>query len=160
MTVTRRREATIEFPNELEVVITRDFDAPIQLVYDVFTKTEHLLKTLAPFGEEMKECTFDVRVGGEYRYVFVADDGTDMVFHGTYLEVEPPNRTVETWLFDGWPDVNAVETIDLSETDGVTTMQWSLVFSDMAGRSHMTRFHGVMANFDNVENYLKSLQEA
>ena len=157
MTTGQHGQAVIEFPNELEIVITREFKAPIQLVFDVFTKTEHLLKTLAPFGEEMKECTFDARVGGSYRYIFVADDGRDMLFHGTYLEVQPPTRIVNTWLYDGWPDAHAVETVDLHESDGVTTVRWSLAFSDMAGRAHMTKFNGIQANFDNVEDYLRTL---
>jgi uncharacterized protein YndB with AHSA1/START domain len=158
MTSEKHGSAVISFPNELEILITRQFHAPIELVFDVFTKTEHLLKTLAPFGEEMKECSFDARVGGDYRYIFVADDGRDMVFHGTFIEVERPSRIVNTWLYDGWPDSQAVESVDLSEADGVTTVRWSLVFSDMAGRQHMTKYNGIQANFDNVETYLRTLQ--
>ena len=159
MTPARHMAAVIEFPNELEILITRAFDAPIQLVFDVFTKTEHLRKTLAPFGEEMKECTFDARVGGSYHYVFVAHDGRDMSFRGTYLEVQPPTRIVNTWLYEGWPDAEAVETTELHETDGVTAVTWRLAFRDKAGRDHMTKFDGIEANFDNVEDYLRSLLE-
>ena len=50
MTPHRRRTAVIDFPNDLEIVVTREFDAPIQLVYDVFTKVEHVRRTFAPFG--------------------------------------------------------------------------------------------------------------
>ena len=157
MTSDRHRAAVIEFPSELEILITRVFDAPIQLVFDVFTKTEHLRKTLAPFGEEMKECTFDARVGGRYHYVFVAGDGRDMSFRGTYLEVQPPTRIVNTWLYEGWPDAEAVETTELHETDGLTTVTWRLAFRDKAGRDHMSKFDGIEANFDNVEDYLRSL---
>jgi uncharacterized protein YndB with AHSA1/START domain len=160
LTQTRHNKAVIEFPSELEVHITRNFDAPIQLVYDVFTKAEHARHTLAPFGEELTECTFDTRVGGEYRYTFVADDGRDMTFHGIFLEVQPPNRIVDTWIYDGWPEVRAVETVTLSEADGVTTVTWNLAFSDLAGRRHMTKYDGIEANFDNVEDYLQTLLEA
>jgi uncharacterized protein YndB with AHSA1/START domain len=55
----------IEFPNELEVVVTREFDAPIELVFDVFTKPEHVRNHIAPFGEEVTECSIDLRVGGD-----------------------------------------------------------------------------------------------
>src|ERR1044071_9353689 len=118
----RHGSPVVEFPNDLEIVITREFDAPIALVFDVFTKPEHVRKTFAPYGEEVKVCSIDLRVGGEYHFVFVTDDGTEMSFHGTYLEVEPPTRTIETWLYDGWPGVEAVESIDLHETDGVTKL--------------------------------------
>jgi uncharacterized protein YndB with AHSA1/START domain len=153
----RHGSAVIEFPSDLEIVLTREFDAPIDLVFDVFTKPEHVRKTIAPFGEEVTECSIDLRVGGDYHFVFVTDDGTECSFRGTYLEVEPPTRTVETWLFDGWPDAEAVETMDLQEAHGVTTLTHRLAFRDQAGRDHMTRFDGLEANFDNVEIYLRSL---
>ena len=157
MTTERHRASDIEFPNDLEVVVTREFDAPIQLVFDVFTKPEHVRRTFAPFGEEVTVCSIDLRVGGDYHYVTVTDDGTECSFRGTFLEIEPPTRTVETWLFEGWPDADAVETIELHETDGVTKVTWTLTFSDQAGRDHMTKYDGIEANFDNIEDYLRSL---
>jgi uncharacterized protein YndB with AHSA1/START domain len=157
VTPDRRGSSVIEFPNELEIVVTREFDAPIQLVFDVFTKPEHVRRTFAPFGEEVTVCSIDLRVGGSYHYVMVTDDGTECSFHGTFLEVEPPTRSVQTWLFDGWPDAHAVESMDLHETDGVTKLTWSLAFGDKAGRDHMTKFDGIEANFDNVEDYVRSL---
>jgi uncharacterized protein YndB with AHSA1/START domain len=150
--------AVIEFPSELEILITREFDAPIQLVFDVFTKEEHARKIFAPFGEELKVCEIDLRVGGNYHSVMVTPDGTEMSFRGTYLEVEPPTRTVQTWLYEGWgPDAEAVETMDLHETDGVTTLTWKLVFRNQAGRDHMTKYDGIEANFDHAEDLLRSL---
>ena len=157
MTPTRHGSAVIEFPNDLEIVITREFDAPIGLVFDVFTKPEHVRKTFAPFGEEVTVCSIDLRVGGNYHIVMVTDDGTECSFRGTYLEIQPPARTVQTWLFDGWPGAEAVESMDLHETDGVTTLTHRLAFRDKAGRDHMTKFDGHEANFDNVEDYLRSL---
>ena len=157
MTPHRPATAVLEFPSSLEVVLRREFDAPIQLVFDVLTKPEHVRKTIAPYGEEVTVCAIDLRVGGEYHYVFVTDDGTEMSFRGTFLEVEPPNRTVETWRFDGWPDVEAVETMELRESEGRTSLTYTLAFSDQAGRDHMRKFDGLQANFDNVEKYLRSL---
>ena len=159
MTPNRHGSAVITFPNDLEIVITRQFDAPVALVFDVFTKPEHVRKTFAPFGEEVTVCSIDLRVGGNYHIVMVTDDGTECSFRGTYLEVEPPTRTVHTWLFDGCPDAEAVESMDLLETDGVTKLTYSLAFRDKAGRDHMTKFDGHEANFDNVEAYLRSLLE-
>jgi len=153
----RHRSAVIEFPSDLEIVITREFDAPIQLVYDVLTKTEHVRNTIAPFGEEVTKCSFDARIGGGYHYVFVTNDGREMSFHGSFLDVQPPTRIVDTWKYDGWPDAEAVETIDLRETNGVTRITWKLAFSDRAGRDHMTKFDGIEANFDNIEDYLRTL---
>jgi uncharacterized protein YndB with AHSA1/START domain len=157
VTPNRHGSAVIEFPNDLEIVITREFDAPIALVFDVFTKPEHVRKTFAPFGEVVTVCSIDLRVGGNYHIVMVTDDGTECSFRGTYLEVDPPTRTVQTWLFEGWPDAEAVESMELHETDGVTKLTHKLAFRDKAGRAHMTKYDGLEANFDNVEDYLRSL---
>jgi uncharacterized protein YndB with AHSA1/START domain len=150
----------IAFPSELEILITREFEAPIELVFDVFTKVEHVRNHFPPFGEEMAVCEIDLRVGGEYHFVMVTDDGTAMSFRGTFLEIEPPTRTVQTWIFEGWPDAEAVETMDLHETDGVTTLTWKLAFTDQAGRDHMTKYDGIQSSFDNVERYLRTLVAA
>jgi uncharacterized protein YndB with AHSA1/START domain len=157
MTPHRRNSAVIELPHDLEIVITRDFDAPIQLVFDVLTKPEHVSKTIAPFGETVTVCSIDLRVGGNYHFVFVTDDGRECSFRGTYSEIEPPTRSVQTWLFDGWPDAEAVESIELHEVDGVTKMTHKLAFRDKAGSDHMTRFDGLEANFDKVEDLSRSL---
>jgi uncharacterized protein YndB with AHSA1/START domain len=105
----------------------------------------------------MTVCSIDLRVGGKYHMVFVTDDGTECSFRGTYLEIERPTRIVDTWLFEGWPDAEAVETIDLHETDGVTTVKMNLAFRDQAGRDHMTKTDGQEDSWDKMEDYLRSL---
>ena len=157
MTPNRHGSELIEFPSDLKIVITREFDAPIELVFDVQTKSEYVRETIAPFGEEVTKCSIDLRVGGNYHFVFVPDGGTECSFRGTFLEVERPTRTVQTWLFEGWPDAEAVESMDLQEANGVTKMTYGLTFRDQAGRDHMTKFDGHAANFDNVEDLLSSL---
>jgi uncharacterized protein YndB with AHSA1/START domain len=151
------RRAVFELPNDLETVMTRQFDAPIALVFDVLTKPEHVSKWFAPFECEVTECSIDLRVGGDYHIVFVTGDGKVMSFRGTYLQIEPPTRTVETWLYEGWPDAEAVETVDLHEADGVTTVTMKLAFRDKAGRAHMTKSDGQEDSFDKMEDYLRSL---
>jgi uncharacterized protein YndB with AHSA1/START domain len=160
VTSNRHGSAAIEFPSDLEIVITREFDAPKELVFDVSTKPEHVRKTAAPFEETVTECSIDLRVGGNYHTVFVTGNGTECSFRGTFLEVEAPTRTVQTWRFDGWPDVEAVESMDLSETDGVTKLTYRLAFPDQAARGHMTQYDGLLANFDNLEDLLSSLVAA
>lgn len=137
--------------------MTREFDAPMALVYEVLTKPEHVRKWGATAQDEMTECSTDLRVGGNYHHVFVTPDGTECSFRGTYLEVSPPVRTVSTWLFDGWPDAEAVETRELHEAEGVTTLKMRLAFRDRAGRDHMTSFDGQQDSFDEMEDILRSL---
>jgi uncharacterized protein YndB with AHSA1/START domain len=157
MTPNRHGSSVIEFPSALEIVTTRSFDAPLELVFDVFTKAEHVRHWFAPWTDVVTECSIDLRVGGSYHIVVLTGDGTECVFRGTYLEVEPPNRTVATWLFEGWPDAHAVETTELHETDGVTTLTSNLVFRDQAGRDHMTRFDGQEDGYNKLEDYLQSV---
>jgi uncharacterized protein YndB with AHSA1/START domain len=107
----------------------------------------------------MTVCSIDLRVGGNYHMVFVTEDGTECSFRGTYLELEPPTRIIDTWLFEGWPDAGAVETVDLQETNGVTKIANKLAFRDKAGRDHMTTFDGMEDSFDKMEDYLRSLFE-
>jgi uncharacterized protein YndB with AHSA1/START domain len=153
----RHGSAVNEFPSELEIVTTRQFDAPIELVFDVLTKPEHLRHWFAAFDDVLTECSVDLRVGGSYHIVAVTPDGTECSFRGTYSAVEPPTRTVATWLFEGWPDAHAVETIELRETDGVTTLTMTLAFRDKAGRDHMTKFDGQEDGYNKMEDYLRSL---
>jgi uncharacterized protein YndB with AHSA1/START domain len=159
VTPNRRTAASIEFPSKLEILLTRDFAAPIELVFDVLTEPDHVRKWFAPFEDEMTVCSIDLRVGGRYHMVFVTEDGTECSFRGTYLEVERPTRIVDTWLFEGWPEAEAVETVDLHETDGVTKMTNKLAFRDQAGRDHMTKFDGMEDSYDKMEDYVRSLLE-
>ena len=159
MTQNRHDTSVLEFPSALEIVTTREFDAPLELVFDVLTEPEHVRNWFAPFTDVVTECSIDLRVGGSYHIVFVTEDGTECSFRGTYLEVEPPTRTVATWLFEGWPDADAVETVELHEADGVTTLTVRLAFRDEAGRAHMTRSDGQEDSFDKLEDYLRSLLE-
>jgi len=160
----RYGSAVIEFPNATEVVFTRKFDAPIDLVFDVLTKPEHVRNWGATPPDKMTVCEIDLRVGGSYHHSFVTEDGTVCSFSGTYLEVEPPFRTVETWLFDGWPDAEAVETMQLHEADGVTTLTMRQAFRDKAAVDNMIRAmsepgatNGQQASFDAMEDILRSL---
>jgi uncharacterized protein YndB with AHSA1/START domain len=104
MTITRHGSATLKFPSDCEVLITRQFDASAELLFDVLTKPEHVRVWFTGGDEDLEVCVIDLRVGGEYRYVGVFPDGVRCAFHGTYLEIERPVRTVETWVFEGRPD--------------------------------------------------------
>ena len=157
MTPNRHGTSVVEYPTDLTIVTTREFDAPLELVFDVFTKPEHVRNWFAPFASQMTVCSIDLRVGGEYHFAFVTDDGVVCSFRGTYLEIAPPVRTVATWHFDGWPDVEAVETVEVNEQGGVTTLTMTMAFRDAAGRAHMTRHDGQDDSLDQLEDYLRSL---
>ena len=155
----RHGSAVVELPNDLDVLITREFDAPIALVFDVLTKPEHMRRWFPPRGCDMKECSIDLRVGGSYHQVFVTEDGTECSFRGTYLEIEPPARTVETWVFEGRPHLEAVETVELHEAGGVTKLTIRLTFRDKASRDEDIQggSGGQQESFDKMEDLLRAL---
>jgi len=161
----RHGSAVYELPNDLDVLITREFEAPIDLVFDALTKPEHMSRWFPPSGCEMKECTIYLRVGGEYHQVFVTEDGNECSFRGTYLQIEPPTRTVETWVFEGRPHLDAVETVELQESNGVTTMTIRLTYRDKASRDEDMKSNediqgessGQQQSFDMLEDLLKEL---
>jgi uncharacterized protein YndB with AHSA1/START domain len=147
----------VSFPNAFDIVMTRHYAAPIELVFDVFTKREHVLQTFAPFGEEFTVCDIDFRVGGTYHYVLVPPGKPECSFRGTFLTINRPNAMEATWHFDGWPDVDARESLQLEAVDGGTTMTWRLSFQDLDGRAHMTKTDGPEANFESIARYLDEL---
>jgi uncharacterized protein YndB with AHSA1/START domain len=165
MTMTRHGSATVEFPSDREALVTRKFDAPAELVFDVLTKPEHVRVWFGDGDEDLEICESDLRVGGNYRQVGVFANGVRCSFHGTYLEVERPVRTVATWVFDGRPDVEAVETVELHEQDGVTTMTVLVAFEDQASRDSTTwtaadgvrAADGMQGSYNNLEDHLATL---
>jgi uncharacterized protein YndB with AHSA1/START domain len=169
LTVNRHGTQVVNYPSELEIVTTRLFDAPIGLVFDVLTKSEHVRQWCATGGDRVTTCEIDLRVGGDYHTVFVTPDGTECSFRGTYLEIEPPTRVVNTWLFEEWPGAWATESNVLSESDGVTTLTLTLTFRDKEGAANMLRAHeaaaksndqnGQNASLDAMEDLLRSLVE-
>jgi uncharacterized protein YndB with AHSA1/START domain len=158
MTTTRHGSASFEFPSDRETKVERAFEAPISLVFDALTKPEHVCRWFSADGTPLHICENDLQVGGSYHFAWYVDDA-ECSFRGTYLEIEPPTRIVATWVFDGRPEADAVETITLQEGAGVTTMTDVLVFKDQAGRD--ANFggdtDGVQSSFDYLDDLLQEL---
>lgn len=121
-TPNRHGSAVITFPSETELLITRSFDAPAQLVYEALNTPELVKRWWGFETSEWKICDIDLRVGGKWHYKIV-DRGMDVEFYGEFQELDPPNRIVSTEVFAPFPDAGSVNTITLDESDGVTTMQ-------------------------------------
>ena len=122
-TVVDKGTAVVTLPADTEILITREFDAPRHLVYRAWT-TPELIKRW--WGGDRGECTsaeVDLRVGGRWRYVMVANGGFEVAFHGEYTEVVPDERLASTEVYEGMPDAAALNTLTLTETGGRTTMK-------------------------------------
>lgn len=160
-------------PSDREVVVTRAFDAPRQLVWDAHTKPELLKRwLLGPDGWSMPFCTVDLRVGGKYRYVWRNDQtGAEFGSYGVHNEVVPIERIVTVERMDGLdgqpldyenpPEAGepAINTLTLVESGGRTTLTMAMVFPskeirDMAVRSGMT--DGMAQSYDRLDGVLET----
>ena len=123
-------QTTLELKGDREIVITRTFNGPAQIVFDVWTKPELVERWWAPktIGAGMIRCTADVRTGGRYRYVFRHRTGADMAFSGEYIEVTPNSRLVYTQFFE--PSAAGVNAGDVPVTVTVT-------FDEENGRTNL-----------------------
>jgi uncharacterized protein YndB with AHSA1/START domain len=130
---------TLTTPSDLEIVMTRDFDAPRELVFEAWTKPEHLTRWWGPRGHTMPVCEVDLRPGGSYRFVNRAPDGTDHPFKGVYREIVPPERLVCTQIYDveGWSNRECLVTLIFAERDGRTTMTNTVLFDSVEDRDAM-----------------------
>jgi uncharacterized protein YndB with AHSA1/START domain len=116
------RTATVTLPADEQILITREFDAPRHLVYKAWTTPELVKRWWSANRGEVTTCEIDLRVGGTWRYVMVADGGVEVAFHGEYHEIVPDERIVSTEVFEGMPDAEALNTLTLTEADGRTTL--------------------------------------
>ena len=110
--------ATVETPADTQILITREFDAPKELVYKAYTTPELVRRWWTAGRGDMTVCDIDLRVGGQWRYVMNAGDFGEVAFHGEYREIVPNERLVSTEVFEGAPDAAALDTLTLTEKDG------------------------------------------
>jgi uncharacterized protein YndB with AHSA1/START domain len=120
--------------SDREVVMTRGFDAPRELVFDAFTKPELVKRWMrGPDGWSLAVCDIALKIGGAFRYVWRNDaDGHEFVVSGVYTEVTRPERVAHTEKFDDpeYPG-ESLETWAFDERDGVTTLTTTLLYESM-----------------------------
>jgi uncharacterized protein YndB with AHSA1/START domain len=122
MALTSSGTANVTLPADTQILITREFDAPKHLVYKAWTTPELVRRWWHAKRGEMTTCEIDLRVGGAWRYVMVAEGGLEVGFHGEYREIVPNERLVSTEVYEGFPEGEALNTLTLTEADGRTTM--------------------------------------
>ncbi len=120
--VTSSGTATVTLPNDEQILITREFDAPKHLVYRAWTTPELVKRWWSGNRGETTVAEIDLRVGGTWRYVMVTDDGFEAAFRGEYREVVPNERIVSTEVYEGMPGGEALNTVTFTEEEGRTTL--------------------------------------
>jgi uncharacterized protein YndB with AHSA1/START domain len=119
-------KAVVTLPGDTQILITREFDAPRHLVYRAYTTPELIKRWWSGERGEVTSVEVDLRVGGTWRYVMVANGGFEVGFHGEYREIVTNERLVNTEVFEGMGGQGddageAVDTLTLIEHDGRTT---------------------------------------
>src|SRR3977135_4532221 len=104
MAMTSSRTALVTLPTDTQILITRDFEAPRNLVYKAYTTPELINRWWGadPGGGPLAEV--DLRVGGRWRYVLTANGGFEVGFHGECREIVSNERIISTEIFEGAPE--------------------------------------------------------
>jgi uncharacterized protein YndB with AHSA1/START domain len=134
MAVTSSGTATVTLPTDEQILITREFNAPKELVYKAWTTPELVKRWWNAKRGDVTTAEIDLRVGGKWRYVMVTDDGFEVGFHGEFREIVPNERIVATEVYEGMLEAEAVNTVTFTEVDGRTTLTILVQHSKKAHR--------------------------
>ncbi len=151
-------------PGKLEMTITREFDAPRELVFKAFIDPKLYVQWLGPRGITTTLETFEPRSGGSWRYIQKDQNGNEYAFHGVNHEVTAPERIITTFEFEGLPEKGHVvlQTARfVSLPGGRTKMTSESVFQSVADRDGMLQSgmeEGVNDSYDRLDELLKKMQ--
>ena len=155
--------AKVTLPADDQILITREFAAPRDLVFKAWTTPELVRKWWAADMGEVTHAEIDLRVGGTWRYVMVAAEGLEVAFHGEYREIVPNERLVSTEAYEGVPDPDANATLNTAtfeEADGKTTLTVLVQCPSRAVRDAIIESGmetGMQKSFDFLERVAQSL---
>ncbi len=144
-------------PGSHQIVITRSFDAPRDLVFKAFTDPEAIPRWWGQRDNQTVVDELEARPGGRWRFVQRADDGSENGFHGVYHDLVAPERIVYTFEWEGLPGHVLLETITLEEQDGRTHMTDASVFQSVSDRDGMLQSgmeSGAAESMDRLDEYL------
>jgi uncharacterized protein YndB with AHSA1/START domain len=150
---------TIATPTDREVVMTRIFEAPRNLVFDALTKPSLLKRWYGPKGWSLEVCEIDLKVGGAWRFVVRRPDGKAIGQRGIYREIVAAERLVNTERWDDWDPGETLATTVLAEQFGKTTLTSTLLFPSREVRDTVLKSgleRGAAENYDKLAEMLAS----
>lgn len=155
----RRNETTIQADPHLPTVrITRDFDAPRDRVFRAWIEPDLVARWLGPRNTTMAIERWDARTGGAYRYAAVRDGEEIARFYGSFHEVRPNERLVQTFTFEGYPDGVSLETMTFEDLgDGRTRVVGLSVVDTVAARDMIIASGmevGVIEGYEKLDDLL------
>ena len=152
---------TVSTPSDREIVMTRGFDAPRELVFEAHSSCEHMSNWWGPRKYEVASCEIDLRPGGKWRIVHRGPEGEEHGFRGEFREIVRPERIVWTFEYEGMPGHVSVDTLTLEEHDGRTTVTGTSVLDTVEDRDGMLESgmeSGAAESYDRLDEYLEVLK--
>jgi uncharacterized protein YndB with AHSA1/START domain len=155
--------ATVTLPADNQILITRECNAPRRLVWKAYTTPELIKRWWSGRRGTVTSAEVDLRVGGAWRYVMVANEGFEVAFRGEFREIVPEERLVNTEIFEGIPDADehaGLVTLTLTETDGRTSITMLCEYRDRADRDAVIASgmeSGLQESLDALEQVAVSL---
>jgi uncharacterized protein YndB with AHSA1/START domain len=144
-------------PGTHDIVVTRSFDAPRDLVFAAYTDPDAVRQWWGQGTSETVVDELEARAGGRWRFVERDGEGNEWGFHGVYHETVAPERIVNTFEFEGMPGHVLLETTTFEEQDGRTLMTSLSVFQSVADRDGMLQSgmeSGAAESYDRLDQYL------
>ena len=127
---------TIATPGDRQIVVTRSFDAPRDLVFLCYSRPELLRRWYGMPDWTTFVCDIDFRVGGKYRIGQRSPDGYELASQGIYTAIEAPVRIEQTEYYDdNWTQGGTVNVLTLTEANGVTTATMTITFTTPEARA-------------------------
>ena len=133
----QHQAATITTPSDREIHCEREFDAPRDRVYAAYTDPALIPEWWGPRSMTTTVDVMDVRAGGSWRFVMTDADGSETGFRGTYREVTPPERIVQTFEWEGMPGHISVETATFEDLGDRTRVVTTSIFHTTEERDGM-----------------------
>lgn len=161
MPAVNRSALRVTIPSDNEIVMTRTFAAPRELVFRAFTDPELLVQWWGQRSSTTVVDKFDLKPGGLWRYVQVTPNGDEYALNGEFREITPPERLVNTFEFEGMPGYLLVEATSFEENGGTTTVTSTSVFDTIEDRDGMLDSGmeaGAAESYDRLEELLATLQ--
>lgn len=165
--MTEKMKTRVTLPSDEEILITRTFDAPRDVVWQMWTKAEHLQHWWGPEGWTLPVCEMDFRPGGSWFYCMQeGSDGMRSCGKATYLEIDVPERIVYEDAFadaDGNPSEEMPVghiTIEFVEADGKTSVINTVRYPTKADRDKVIEMGmeaGIDQTFNRLETYLAQI---
>jgi uncharacterized protein YndB with AHSA1/START domain len=161
MSVANISATTFTQPSDREIVMSRVFDAPRELVFAAYTDPQHIPHWWGPRNMTTIVDRMDVRPSGVWRYIHKGPDGEEYGFNGEYREVVPPERLVSTFEFEGMPGHIVVDTAVFEEQDGKTKVTVTSHFRSREDRDGMLESgmeSGATESWDRLAELLETLK--